>query len=93
MADPKKPRAPFAPWDRRELPGAFDVDETARRVGNYKWIESERASGLYDLTSDLGESVDLSAKLPAVATDFRSRWTAWRKSMEDAEPRGPFRDF
>ena len=21
MADPKKPRAPFAPWDRRELPG------------------------------------------------------------------------
>src|SRR6266699_2194456 len=39
MADPKKPRQAFAPWDRRELPGAFTVDETARRVGNYKWIE------------------------------------------------------
>ncbi len=39
MADPKKPRAPFAPWDRRELPGAFTVEETAARVGNYKWIE------------------------------------------------------
>ncbi len=39
MADPKKPRAPFAPWDRRELPGAFSVEESARRVGHYKWIE------------------------------------------------------
>ncbi len=39
MADPSKPRAPFAPWDRRELPGAFSVEETARRVGHYKWIE------------------------------------------------------
>jgi hypothetical protein len=34
-----KPRAPFAPWDRRELPGLFSVEETARRVGNYKWAE------------------------------------------------------
>ena len=25
MADPKKPRATFAPWDRRELPGSFSV--------------------------------------------------------------------
>ncbi|MFM2072450.1 MAG: hypothetical protein RLZZ623_2713, partial [Actinomycetota bacterium] len=39
MADPYKPRAPFAPWDRRELPGSFDVEESARRVGNYKWAE------------------------------------------------------
>src|SRR6478609_7888242 len=39
MTDPKKPRAPFAPWDRRELPGSFNVEESARRVGHYKWIE------------------------------------------------------
>ena len=39
MADPKKPRAAFAPWDRRELPGRFSVEETAIRVGHYKWIE------------------------------------------------------
>jgi len=39
MADPSKPRAPFAPWDRRELPGRFTVEETAKRVGHYKWIE------------------------------------------------------
>lgn len=39
MADPKKPRPAFAPWDRRELPGTFTVEETARRVGHYKWVE------------------------------------------------------
>ena len=26
---PKKPRAPFAPWDRREIPGIFTVEESA----------------------------------------------------------------
>jgi hypothetical protein len=40
MSDPKKARAAFAPWDRRELPGSFTVEESARRVGNYKWIET-----------------------------------------------------
>lgn len=39
MAKGTKPRAGFAPWDRRELPGIFSVEETARRVGNYRWIE------------------------------------------------------
>jgi hypothetical protein len=39
MADPLKPRPAFAPWDRREIPGLFDVEESARRVGIYKWIE------------------------------------------------------
>ncbi len=26
-------------WGRRELPSLFSVEETARRVGTYKWIE------------------------------------------------------
>jgi len=39
MSDPFKARAAFAPWDRRELPGLFSVEESARRVGIYKWIE------------------------------------------------------
>jgi hypothetical protein len=39
MADPKKPRPAFAPWDTRELPGSFTVEQTAARVGHYKWIE------------------------------------------------------
>jgi len=39
MPEPSKPRPAFAPWDRRELPGVFGVDESAKRVGHYKWIE------------------------------------------------------
>ena len=39
MNDHTKARAPFAPWDRRELRGIFSVEDTARRVGNYKWAE------------------------------------------------------
>ena len=39
MAEAKKARAPFSPWDRRLLPGAFDVEESARRIGNYAWCE------------------------------------------------------
>jgi len=41
MTEAKRPREPFAPWDRRTLPGLFDVDETARRIGHYKWIETK----------------------------------------------------
>lgn len=39
MEDPGSPRASFAPWDRRELPGSFTLEQTATRVGHYKWIE------------------------------------------------------
>lgn len=41
MTDARRPREPFAPWDRRTLPGLFDVEETARRIGHYKWIETK----------------------------------------------------
>ena len=46
MSDPFKPRAAFAPWDRRELPGLFTVEESARRVGTYKWLEMRLFEGL-----------------------------------------------
>jgi hypothetical protein len=39
MSDHTRARAPFTPWDRRELPGIFSVEESARRVGHYKWAE------------------------------------------------------
>ena len=58
MADPHKPRAPFAPWDRRELPGAFDVEDSARRVGNYKWAEMKLFEALKKVSSN--QSVELS---------------------------------
>ncbi len=39
MSDDPTVRAAFAPWDRRGLPGLFTVEESARRVGNYRWTE------------------------------------------------------
>jgi len=67
--------------------------EKAARVGTYKWIDSPRAKGLYDLSSDPGENNDLSAARLTVAADIQARWAAWRKEMDAAEPRGPFRDY
>jgi arylsulfatase A-like enzyme len=67
--------------------------QKAARIGNWKWLESQRGSGLYDLSNDLGEKEDLSAKQPQVLADIQSLWAAWRKEMDQAEPRGPFRDY
>ena len=59
MADPYKARAPFAPWDRRELPGLFDVEETARRVGNYKWAEMKLFEALGGWVATVPEPTSL----------------------------------
>ena len=67
--------------------------DKAARVGNYKWVESSRGSGLFDLTSDIGEQHDLSSEKPDVLSMIKSRFAAWEKRMAEAEPRGPFRNF
>jgi len=67
--------------------------QKAARIGNYKWSEAGQGRGLYDLSSDVGEKQDLSARMPDKAADISARWAAWRKSMDETEPRGPFRDY
>lgn len=67
--------------------------QKAARIGQYKWLEAAQGRGLYDLARDVGETQDLSQQLPAVAADIAARWAAWRKTMDDAPPRGPFRDY
>jgi len=65
----------------------------AARVGNFKWVESDRGSGLFDLSSDIGEEHDLSNEKPDVLRKVTSRFEAWMKQMAEAEPRGPFKNF
>jgi arylsulfatase A-like enzyme len=81
-----------SPSPRTEMFWEFRGQKAAR-IGNYKWLESKQGNGLFDLASDLGEKEDLSDKLPDVAAKINARWTAWRKQMDQAEPRGPFRDY
>jgi hypothetical protein len=72
-------------WQRRS--------NKAARVGKWKWVESSRGSGLFDLSKDIGEQKDLSSQKPDVLTMVKARFEAWKKLMAQAEPRRPFRDF
>lgn len=48
-----------APWERPELPGSFSVEETARRVGHYRWFEMS----LFDVLGGwVGRSPELEVK-------------------------------
>ena len=72
-------------WERR--------DDRAARVGNWKWVESRRGSGLFDLSTDIGEQDDLSREKPEIVERLKARFAAWKREMDAAEPRGPFRDY
>lgn len=66
----------------------------AARVGNWKWVRTkEGKEGLFDLSNDLGEKNDLSEKQPSVLNQVTAKFQEWKKEMDAAEPRGPFKDF
>jgi arylsulfatase A-like enzyme len=70
-----------------------DKNDKAARVGNWKWVESKKGGGLFDLAQDIGEKHDLSAGKPDALAMVKGRWAAWRKEMDESEPHGPFRDY
>jgi arylsulfatase A-like enzyme len=81
-----------SPSPRKEMFWEFRGQKAAR-VGKHKWIEAENYRGLFDLAADLGEKNDLTAQQPALAAEISAKWTAWRKQIDQTEPRGPFRDY
>ncbi len=90
MAEPAKPRAPFAPWDRRELPGAFDVAESARRVGNYKWVEMKMFEALGGWIATVPE---LDVKMRLGTHCYKHAWHAelWHKRLPELREMNPDR--
>lgn len=72
-------------WQRR--------GDKAARVGRYKWIDSQKGGGLFDLSQDIGERNDLSEEEPERLAELKSRFANWQAEMEAAEPRGPFRNY
>src|SRR3954451_14579175 len=82
MSDPQKPRAAFAPWDRRELPGLFDVEDSARRVGIYKWIQMR----LFEvLGGGVATVPELDVKLVLGRQCYHHAWQAelWDKRLPE----------
>ncbi len=72
-------------WQRRS--------DKAARVDSWKWVDSARGKGLYDLRCDLGETKDLTREKPDIAKMIQDRFKAWRAEMDASQPRGPFRDY
>jgi hypothetical protein len=90
MADPRKPRPAFAPWDRRELPGLFDVEDTARRVGNYKWVEMRLFEALGGWVATVPE---LDVKMRLGTHTYKHAWHAelWHKRLPELREMNPER--
>jgi arylsulfatase A len=72
-------------WKRR--------GDLAARVGHWKWVDSARGKGLFDLSQDVGERNDLSESHPEKLRELKQAFADWMAEMEAAEPRRPFRDF
>src|SRR6187551_2254688 len=81
-ATPSTAREPFAPWDRRDLPGSFDVVETARRVGHYKWAEMKLFEALGGWVATVPE---LDVKLVLGRHTYHHAWHAelWDKRLPE----------
>ena len=82
MPEPSKPRPAFAPWDRRELPGLFGVEESAQRVGHYKWIEIKLFEALGGWVATVPE---LDVKLVLGRHCYHHAWHAelWDKRLPE----------
>jgi arylsulfatase A-like enzyme len=72
-------------WKRRA--------KEAARVGDWKWIRNESGTFLFDLSKDVGEKNNLIKRMPEKAADMQAYFENWMKRMDEAEPRGPFKDF
>jgi hypothetical protein len=82
MTDDPTVRAPFAPWDRRQLPGLFTVEESARRVGNYRWVEIKLFEALGGWVATVPE---LDVKMVLGRHCYHHAWHAelWTKRLPE----------
>jgi len=90
MTDTTKARAAFTPWDRRELPGLFSVEESARRVGHYKWTEMRLFEALGGWVATVPE---LDVKLVLGRHAYHHAWHAelWHKRLPELREMNPER--
>jgi len=65
----------------------------AARVDNWKYIEERGKEFLFDLEDDIGEQNNLVKERPEKLKEMRAKWAGWKKEMDEAEPRGPFKNY
>lgn len=80
------------PSPRKEMYWKRRVKEAAR-VGDWKWIRNESGKFLFDLSKDVSEKNNLIDEMPEKAAEMEQHFSDWLKAMDEAEPRGPFKDF
>ena len=90
VADPKKARPAFAPWDRRQLPGAFTVEETAVRVGHYKWVEMKLFEALGGWIATVPE-LDVKLRLGTHTYHHAFHSELWHKRLPELREMNPDR--
>jgi arylsulfatase A-like enzyme len=76
-------------WHFPHYHGSGNRPSGAIRVRDHKLIEwfEDGAVELYDLSSDLGETVDLSERMPESARELRAKLHAWREAVAANMPR------
>ena len=90
MSENSAARAPFAPWDRRELPGLFSVEDSARRVGHYKWTEMR----LFEVLGGWVATVpELDVKIMLGRHTYHHAWHSelWHKRLPELREMNPER--
>src|SRR3954453_1475291 len=89
-AEQSKPRAAFSPWDRRELPGLFPVEDSARRGGNYKGTEMRLFEGLGGWVATVPEP---DVNLVLGRHTYHHAWHAelWHKRLPELREMNPDR--
>jgi hypothetical protein len=90
LSEQSRARAPFTPWDRRELPGAFTVEQSAARVGHYKWIEMR----LFEVLGGWVATVpELDVKMHLGTHCYHHAWHAdlWHKRLPELREMNPDR--
>jgi hypothetical protein len=85
-----KARPAFAPWDRRELPGLFTVDESARRVGHYKWTEMRLFEALGGWIATVPE-IDVKMRLGTHCYHHAWHSELWHKRLPELREMNPDR--
>jgi arylsulfatase A-like enzyme len=65
----------------------------AGRVDNWKWVDSGKGKGLFNLSRDISEKNDLSKEHPEILSMMKTEFVKWQEEMANAEPRGPFKNF